>query len=137
MLEKIDHIGIAVEDLDEAIALYEKMGLKLAGTEIVEDQKVKVAFFPIGEIRLELLEPTNEESPIAKFIQKKGAGIHHIAFKTDDTASELKQIENNGLKLIDKKPRAGAHNTKIGFLHPKSTLGVLLELCETSKKNGQ
>lgn len=130
MLKKIDHIGIAVEDLEKAIKLYEKMGLELDGTEEVADQKVKVAFFPIGEVRIELLEPTSEESPIAKFIAKKGAGIHHIAFRTDDTAAELKKMQEADIRLIDKEPRGGAHNTKIGFLHPKSTLGVLMELCQ-------
>ncbi|HCX73041.1 MAG TPA: methylmalonyl-CoA epimerase [Candidatus Cloacimonas sp.] len=134
MLQKIDHIGIAVQDLQEAIQLYEKMGFKLVGTEEVADQMVKVAFFPIGEARLELLEPTSEASPIAKFIAKKGAGIHHIAFRTDDTAAELNKMQETGIRLIDKKPRSGAHNTKIGFLHPKSTLGVLMEICELSEK---
>jgi methylmalonyl-CoA/ethylmalonyl-CoA epimerase len=133
MLQKINHIGIAVKNLEEAIAMYEKLGLKVEGIDEVPDQKVRVAFLPIGEVRIELLEPTSPDSPIAKFIEKKGQGIHHIAFATDDIEKELTTAEENEIRLIDKKPRSGAHDTQIALLHPKSTLGVLLELCEEKK----
>lgn len=133
MIQKINHIGIAVKNLDIAIEMYEKLGFKVDGIDDVPSQQVKVAFLPVGEIRIELLEPTSEDSPIAKFIAKKGEGIHHIAFSTNDVKQELKNVEESGIRLIDKEPRPGAHDTKIGFLHPKSTLGVLLEMCEESK----
>ena len=133
MINKINHIGIAVKDLNAAIEMYKKLGFQVEGIDEVPSQKVKVAFLPVGEVRIELLEPTSDDSPIAKFIEKKGPGIHHIAFSTDNTESELKQAEMNGLRLIDKTPRPGAHDTKIGFLHPKSTLGVLMEMCEEKK----
>jgi methylmalonyl-CoA epimerase len=133
MLRKINHIGIAVKNLEEAIAMYEKLGLRVEGIDEVPEQKVKVAFLPIGEVRIELLEPTSDDSPIAKFIEKKGQGIHHIAFATDDINNELTKVTENELQLIDQKARAGAHGTQIAFLHPKSTLGVLMELCEEKK----
>ena len=130
MIKHISHIGIAVKNLDEAIAVYEKLGLQLEGVEEVPSQMVKVAFFPCGETRIELLCPTSEESPIAKFIEKKGEGIQHIAFAVDDIEASLKQANELGLALIDKEPRPGAHHSNIAFLHPKSTIGVLTELCE-------
>jgi len=130
MIKKISHIGIAVKDLDQAIEFYQKLGLILESTEVVESQKVKVAFFPVGETRIELLAATCEESPIAKFIEKKGEGIQHIALHVDNLQEELNQAEEKGIVLIDKEPRPGAHNASIAFLHPKSTGGVLLELCE-------
>ncbi|MCF0210126.1 MAG: methylmalonyl-CoA epimerase [Bacteroidales bacterium] len=127
---KIEHIGIAVKNLDEAIKYWENvMGLKCYNIEEVADQKVKTAFFRIGEVKIELLEATSEDSTIAKFIEKKGAGVHHIAFKVDDTNQALKDAEEKGAALIDKAARKGAENLNIGFLHPKSTLGVLTELC--------
>jgi methylmalonyl-CoA/ethylmalonyl-CoA epimerase len=131
MIQKISHIGIAVENLQEAILAYQKLGLQVEGIEIVESQKVKVAFIPVGnEVRIELLEPTSEDSPIARFIEKKGPGIHHIALATDDIEKELAHAEQNQLTLIDKNPRPGAHHASIGFLHPKAMHGVLLELCQ-------
>ncbi len=131
MIQKVSHIGIAVLNLQEAIANYEKLGLKVEGIEVVESQKVRVAFLPIGnEVRLELLEPTSDDSPIAKFIEKKGQGIHHIALATDNVENELQQAEENELHPIDKTPRPGAHHASIGFLHPKALNGVLLELCQ-------
>ena len=130
MLKHISHIGIAVKDLEAGIAFYEKLGLKLEGIEEVPSQKVKVAFFPCGETRIELLCPTSEESPIAKFIEKKGEGIQHLAFAVDDINDALKQVSDLGLALIDKEPRPGAHHSEIAFMHPKSSLGVLIELCE-------
>jgi len=130
MLKKVNHIGIAVKDLDVAIEFYQKLGLEVEAIETVESQNVKVAFIPLGEVRIELLEATTEDSPIAKFIDKKGEGIHHVAFGTDDLVAILKQAESKDIQLIDKVPRKGAHNAEIAFLHPNSTHGVLLELCE-------
>lgn len=130
MLKKVNHIGIAVKDLDVAIEFYKKLGLEVEAIETVESQKVKVAFIPLGEVRIELLEATTEDSPIAKFIDKKGEGIHHVAFGTENLISILKHVESKNIQLIDKVPRKGAHNAEIAFLHPNSTHGVLLELCE-------
>ena len=130
MPKEISHIGIAVKNLDEAIQFYKKLGLEVEGIEVIESQKVKVAFIPVGNVRLELLEPTSEDSTVAKFLVKKGEGIHHLALGTENLEKRLQEIEKKGIKLIDKIPRKGAHNTNIAFLHPKSTYGVLLELCE-------
>jgi methylmalonyl-CoA epimerase len=128
--KRIDHIGIAVANLDEAIKYWENvMGLKCYNIEEVKDQKVKTAFFKIGEVKIELLEPTSPESTIASFLEKKGQGVHHIAFAVDDTNEALMDVESKGVKLIDKSSRSGAEGLNIGFLHPKSTLGVLTELC--------
>lgn len=127
---KIEHIGIAVANLDEAIKYWENvMGLKCYNIEEVADQKVRTAFFKIGEVKIELLEATSEESTIAKFIANKGQGVHHVAFKMEDTNQALKEAEEKGVRLIDKQARKGAENLNIGFLHPKSTLGVLTEFC--------
>ena len=126
----IEHIGIAVENLEEAIKYWEEvMGLKCYNIEEVADQKVKTAFFKVGEVKIELLEATSPDSTIASFIEKKGAGVHHIAFAVENTDQALKDAEENGVKLIDKQARKGAENLNIGFLHPKSTMGVLTELC--------
>lgn len=130
MPKKISHIGIAVKNLDEAIQFYKKLGLEVEGIEVIESQKVKVAFIPVGNVRLELLEPTSEDSTVAKFLVKKGEGIHHLALGTENLEKRLQEIEKMGIKLIDKTPRKGAHNTNIAFLHPTSSHGVLLELCE-------
>ena len=130
MIKHISHIGIAVKNLDEAIAVYEKLGLQLEGIEEVPSQMVKVAFFPCGETRLELLMPTSPESPIAKFIENRGEGIQHIALAVDNVTEELNKAHENGFRLIDTQPRPGSHNSEIAFLHPKSTLGVLIELCQ-------
>lgn len=132
-LSQIEHIGIACPSLEEAIPFYENvLGLKCYNIEVVEDQKVKTAFFKIGEVKLELLEPTCEESTIAKFIEKNGGrgGMHHIAFKTKDVAACLADAESKGVRLIDAAPRKGAEGLNIAFLHPKSTCGVLTEICE-------
>ena len=131
MLKKIDHLGIAVRSLDEAIPYYEKaLGLKCEHREEVPSQKVRTAFFSVGEVHLELLEPTDPESPIAKFLEKNPAGgIHHVAFGTDDIEGQLKQASQAGVRLINEKPVAGAANKLVAFLHPKSTFGVLTELC--------
>ncbi len=130
MVKKISHIGIAVKNLEEAIKFYEKLGLELEAIEEIPSQKVRVAFLPVGEVRIELLEATSEDSPIAKYIEKKGEGIQHIAFQVDDLTEKLKEAEEKDIILIDKEPRVGAHGADIAFLHPKSTYGVLVEFCE-------
>ena len=126
----IEHIGIAVNSLEESIPYYENvLGLKCYATEEVKDQKVKTAFFMVGQTKIELLEPTDPEGPIGKFIEKKGTGIHHVAFAMEDVATALQQAKEKGVRLIDQKPRKGAEGLSIGFLHPKSTGGVLTEFC--------
>ncbi|MDZ4182627.1 MAG: methylmalonyl-CoA epimerase [Candidatus Cloacimonadaceae bacterium] len=130
MIKHISHIGIAVKDLDAGIAFYEKLGLTLESTEEVPSQKVKVAFFPCGDTRIELLAPTSDDSPVAKFIEKKGEGVQHIAFAVDNLTEALSTTEAQGVQLIDKEPRPGAHGAEIAFLHPKSSMGVLIELCK-------
>ena len=131
MVSKIDHIGIAVSNLDEAVKLYKDvLGLELHGTEVVPEQKVKVAFLTVGDTEVELLESTSADGPIAKFIETKGQGIQHIAFRVDDIEAALEEMRAKGMRLIDEKPRYGAGGAKIAFLHPKSTGGVLIELCE-------
>lgn len=130
MVKKISHIGIAVKNLEEAIKFYEKLGLQLEAIEEVPSQKVRVAFLPVGEVRIELLEATAEDSPIAKFIEKKGEGVQHIAFQVDDLPAKLAEAEEKEITLIDKAPRPGAHGADIAFLHPKSTNGVLVEFCQ-------
>ena len=133
MIKKIDHIGIAVPSLDEAIPFYEKaLGLKCEHIEEVASQKVKTAFFAVGEVHIELLEPMSPDSPVGKFLEKNGPGVHHVALGTDDVISQLDQAEEAGCRLINETPVDGAGGKKIAFLHPKSTFGVLTELC--SKK---
>lgn len=131
-ISQIEHLGIAVRSLEEAIPYYENvLGLKCYAIEEVADQKVKTAFFMVGQTKIELLEPTSEDSTIAKFIEKRGEGIHHLAFKIEDgVANALAEVEGKGVRLIDKAPRKGAEGLDIAFLHPKSTIGVLTELCE-------
>lgn len=127
----IEHIGIAVKSIEEHLPYYEGiLGLKCYNVEIVEDQKVKTAFFMIGPTKIELLEPTSEESTIAKFIEKKGEGVHHIAYATKNVNEALKEVEEKGVRLIDREARDGAEGLRIAFLHPKSTGSVLTELCE-------
>ena len=134
MLTQINHIGIAVKSLEEQIPFYrDVMKMEFAGIEEVPDQKVKVAMFKIGKAKIELLEPTSDDSPIAMYIEKKGEGIHHIAYQTDDINAEIKNIEDNELCMIDKTPRDGAHETKIAFIHPKSSGRVLTELTEVKE----
>ena len=130
-LTHIEHIGIAVRNLDESIKFYEEiLGLKCYAVEEVTDQKVKTAFFQIGQTKIELLESTDPEGPIGKFIEKRGEGIHHIAYAANELESSLEALKNKGIKLIDEKPRPGAEGLSIAFLHPKDTHGVLTELCE-------
>lgn len=126
----IEHIGIAVKSLEESIPFYENLlGTKCYAVEDVKDQKVKTAFFLIGQTKIELLESTDPDGPIGKFIEKKGTGIHHIAFAVENADNALNEAEANGIQLIDKQSRKGAEGMNIGFLHPKSTQGILLELC--------
>jgi methylmalonyl-CoA/ethylmalonyl-CoA epimerase len=134
-LNYIEHIGIAVNSLDDAIPFYEQvLGLKCYAIEEVKDQKVKTAFFMLGQTKIELLESTDPEGPIGKFIEKKGEGIHHIAFAVNGIQECLANLEENGIQLIDKNPRKGAEGLDIAFLHPKSTGGILMELCENRNK---
>ena len=127
----IEHIGIAVKSLDEAIPFYESVfGLKCYAVEEVAEQKVKTAFFMVGQTKIELLESTDPEGPIGKFIEKKGEGIHHLAFAVENLQEGLNETAEKGVKLIDQSPRKGAEGLNIAFLHPKSTFGVLTELCE-------
>lgn len=130
---RVDHVGIAVNNLEETLKFYEDvLGLKCEETEVVEDQKVKVAFLPVGDTELELLESTCEDGPIAKFIAKNGGrgGIQHVAVRVDDIEKAIEEVKEKGYKMIDEKPRYGAGNAKIAFCHPKGTDGVLLELSE-------
>lgn len=126
----IEHIGIAVNNLEEATRFYEDvLGLECYAVEEVADQKVRTAFFMLGQTKIELLESTDPEGPVGKFIEKRGQGIHHVAFAFDDASEALKDAENKGVQLIDKVSRKGAEGLEIGFLHPKSTFGVLTEFC--------
>lgn len=131
-ISHIEHLGIAVRSIEESLPYYEEvLGMKCYAIEEVADQKVKTAFFKVGNsnTKIELLEPTSEDSTIAKFIESKGEGIHHIAFCVDDVEKNLREVEEKGVKLIDEHPRRGAEGLNIAFLHPKSTLRVLTELC--------
>lgn len=133
MIQKINHIGIAVQSLEEQIPFYrDVLGLKLAGIEEVADQKVRVAMFEVGEVHIELLEPLSTESPIARFIEKKGEGMHHIAYQSDDIKTELSEFQDKDIRLIDTEPRSGAHGSQIAFLHPKSSGKVLTEICQNA-----
>jgi methylmalonyl-CoA/ethylmalonyl-CoA epimerase len=128
---KIEHIGIATRALDDALAFWrDALGLEVTHTEVVEEQKVRVAMLPVGEPRIELLEPTGDDSPVAKFLEKRGAGIHHIAVRVGDIRATLKQLKEGGARLIDETPRVGANNCLVAFVHPSSAGGVLLELVE-------
>jgi len=134
-LSHIEHIGIAVKSLEESIPYYEEvLGLKCYAVEEVKDQKVKTAFFMIGQTKIELLESTDPEGSIGKFIEKKGEGVHHLAFAVEGIEEALEEAESKGITLIDKQPRKGAEGLHIAFLHPKSTKGVLTELCENKQK---
>lgn len=132
MISKIDHLGIAVPNLEEGIELYKSMGFEYCGREVVEEQKVETAFFKVGESMIELLAPTDPSSPIARFIQKNGGkgGIAHIAVNVPDLKSKLESLKKAGLQLIDETPKTGAHGASIAFVHPKSTGGVLFEFCQ-------
>ncbi|MCF4151640.1 methylmalonyl-CoA epimerase [Dethiosulfovibrio sp. F2B] len=129
----VDHIGIAVKSIEESLKFWEdSLGIHCHGVEEVADQKVKTAFLPIEETEIELLEGTSEDSPVSKFIEKKGEGIHHMAIRVDDLEKALAELKEKGVRLIDETPRIGAGGAKIAFVHPKASGGVLLELCERS-----
>jgi methylmalonyl-CoA/ethylmalonyl-CoA epimerase len=130
MLKRIDHVGIAVKSLDEAVKFYSSIGINPYHFEEVESQKVRVAFIKVGESNIELLEPTSTDSPISKFIEKKGEGIHHIAYEVEDIRAALEKLKTQGCQLIDNEPKLGAHNKLIAFVHPKSANGVLTELSQ-------
>ena len=134
MIKKIDHLGIAVKSLDDSIPLWEKMlGTKCSHIEDVPTQKVRTAFLRVGEVLIELLEGTAEDSPVSKFIEKNGEGVHHVAFGTDDLVAELAKAKEDGIRLVDETPRPGAGGMDIAFLHPKSTRGVLTEFCSPAQ----
>jgi methylmalonyl-CoA/ethylmalonyl-CoA epimerase len=131
MLTKINHIGIAVKSLEESLPFYrDNLGMSFAGIEIVAEQKVRVAMLQVGESKIELLEPTAGDSPVARFIEKNGTGIHHIAYEVPDIEAAIAKLTEEGIRMIDQMPRCGAHDTRIAFLHPKSSSGVLTELCQ-------
>ncbi len=130
-IEKIDHIGIAVKNADEAKKVFlDLLGIKAAGSETVEEQKVTTTFMPVGDSEVELLESTTSDGPVAKFIDSRGEGIQHIAFQVKDIEKALEELKKKGIRLIDKKSRKGAGGANIAFIHPKETCGVLVELCE-------
>jgi methylmalonyl-CoA/ethylmalonyl-CoA epimerase len=131
MLTKINHIGIAVKSLEESIPFYrDQLSMPFAGIEEVAEQKVRVAMLQVGESKIELLEPTSDDSPVARFIEKYGPGIHHLAYEVNDIEAAIARLMAEGARMIDEKPRAGAHGTRIAFVHPKSSNGVLTELCQ-------
>jgi len=130
---KIDHIGIAVKSIEESSKLYKLLGLEISHIEVVETQGVKTAFLKLGESNIELLEPIDENSPVFKFLEKRGEGIHHIALSVENIGEKLEELKNNGVKLINNEPVKGAHGKLVAFVHPKSAGGVLLELCEKIK----
>ena len=133
---KINHLGIATKGIDEALKFWEDaLGLENVHTEVIEDQKVRVAMLPIGESRVELLEPTSDDSPISKFLEKRGGGIHHIAVEVEDINASLARLKENGARLIDETPRIGAEGCLVAFVHPAASGGVLLELVQTLENN--
>ena len=134
MLSRIDHIGIAVEDLNQAIDIYERrLGLKVSGRERLESEGIEVAMLPIGESRIELLAPIRPDSTVRKFLDNRGEAVHHVAFGTNDVAAALGRAGGAGGQLIDRVPRPGAHGTRVGFVHPKSACGVLVEFVEADR----
>jgi methylmalonyl-CoA/ethylmalonyl-CoA epimerase len=136
MLKKINHIAISVNNLEEAAKFYQNvLGLSLSGVEVVTAQKTKVGFFKIGESNIELVQPSEPDSPLVKSLETKGQGIHHICFEVDDVEAEVKAFLEKGATMVDQKARPGAHNTKVAFVHPKSSNGVLIELCELPKNH--
>jgi methylmalonyl-CoA/ethylmalonyl-CoA epimerase len=135
---KIEHIGIATRGLDEAVSFWrDALGLEVVETEVVEEQRVRVAMLPLGEPRIELLEPTSADSPIAKFLEKRGPGIHHLAVRVEDIRAKLRELKEQGVRLIDETPRTGAGGCLVAFIHPSSAHGVLLELVQQRPQDGQ
>jgi methylmalonyl-CoA/ethylmalonyl-CoA epimerase len=130
-MKVLNHIGIAVRSIDERLAVYRALGLEPAGAEEVASQKVRVAFLPVEGTRIELLEPTAADSPIAAFIDKRGEGLHHLCFEVDDLAATMAELKAKGFRLLSDEPRPGAHGTMVCFMHPASGGGVLIELCQT------
>jgi methylmalonyl-CoA/ethylmalonyl-CoA epimerase len=136
MLKKINHIGIAVKNLEETAKFYQNvLDLTLSGVEVVPAQKTKVGYLKIGDSNIELVQPSEPDSPVAKFLETKGQGIHHICFEVDDIESEIKTFIERGATMVDQKPKPGSHNKKVAFVHPKSSSGVLIELCELPKED--
>lgn len=134
-VKAVNHIGIAVRSIEAQKDYYTNvLGAVFEGEEVVADQKVKVGFFRVGDVRMELLEPTDPTSTVAAFIEKKGEGLHHVALEVDDIEARIADLKSKGLRMIDEKPRAGSHHLQIAFVHPKSTFGVLTELCEVTKE---
>lgn len=132
MLHKINHIGIAVQSIEATLPFYrDQLGMAYLGSEEVVEQKVRVAMLCIGESKIELLEPTSVDSPVAKFLEKGGQGIHHVAYEVEDIEATIAKMISEGARMIDEKPRLGAHGTRIAFVHPKSSHGVLTELCQS------
>ena len=130
-VKSLNHVGIAVRSIDDQRGFYEnQLGAVFEGTEVVENQKVRVAFFRVNDVRLELLEPTEPSSTVAGFIEKRGEGLHHLAFEVESIEDRIAELQESGLRMIDQSPRTGAHHMKIAFVHPKSSHGVLTELCE-------
>lgn len=135
MIKQIDHIGIAVKDLEKQIKIYSDfLGVSPGKTEIIEDQKVVVAMFPVGEIRIELIQATSEDSPVAKFIEKRGEGIHHIAYRVDNIDDQIRKLKEKNIVLIDEQPKIGVDGSLVAFIHPRSTSGVLTEICQMKDK---
>lgn len=131
MLTKINHIGIAVKSLEDSLPFYrDNLGMAFLGSEEVAEQKVKVAMLQVGESKIELLEPTSDDSPVARFIEKNGPGIHHLAYEVENIEEAIAKLLSDGVRMIDEKPRSGAHGTRIAFIHPKSSNGVLTEICQ-------
>jgi methylmalonyl-CoA/ethylmalonyl-CoA epimerase len=134
MYKRINHIGVAVKNLEESMRFYrDQLGFEFKGIDEVKEQKVKVAMFKIGETNIELVQATSEDSPIAKYLEKNKEGIHHICYEVDDIVKTIEELKAKGVKLINDEPKNGAHNTKVAFIHPKSSGGVLTELCELPK----
>jgi len=130
-VKAVNHIGIAVHSIEDQREFYEKnLGAIFESIEVVADQKVKVGFFRVGDVRLELLEPTDPSSTVAQFLEKRGPGLHHVAYTVEDLPARIAELKAEGIRMIDETPRNGAHHTRIAFLHPKSSHGVLTELCE-------
>ena len=131
MIKTLNHIGIAVTSIEEQRPFYQDvLGAVYEGEEVVEDQKVRVGFFRVGDVRLELLEPTDPSSTVAQFLEQRGPGLHHVAFAVDDLQARIDELKAHGIRMIDEKPRGGAHHNQIAFVHPKSSFGVLTEICE-------
>lgn len=137
MIERVDHIGIAVRSIEESKVLYEKMGLHVSHIEVVESEQVRVAMIPCGDTRIELIEPMCEESAVAKFLKKRGPGIHHICLQTDDIQGEDRRLRSSGVQLLRDAPSPGAEGSLVQFLHPRSTGGVLMEISEPKGRGGE